>query len=201
MTALSDFQTEVRSWMNYSDPSVITETLLTSFVRLAEDVISSKLRVADMIQIDVATITNARSLMPSDWRANHLVRVVDGPVLRYRELAKFYDEGVNNLGYYTTSGKSLIVNTDVADDKQVELHYFGDVPPLGDDETWLSVRYRTVLLASTMVFCAQRIKDAEGVQSWSGGLQDRLDTLNNEYKASIASGSRLANPRFGGGFG
>jgi hypothetical protein len=168
--------------------------MIESFVRQAEEQISTDLRVSKMIQIDIALITTVRVALPDDWREADFVRIVDYGPLEYMSRPDFYAEGDEGLlGYYTTSGLYMMFggspNTLVG--KTVELHYFGDVPQLTEVEgsSWLADDFQSLLIPATMVAADEQLE--ENTTDWGGKYSARLDKLNDEYRRSRSSGSKL----------
>lgn len=189
---LNELIAQLRYYLGTYDETVQTDAILTNFVRMGEELISSRLRVADMIQIDTATLTLDRVELPNDWQANDFVRLVDGRELTYKPRGEFYSMQ-NSTGWYTTSGLFLMVGGDPGplNSKQLELHYFGDVPPVGVEGTWLSTRYSSVLLHAAMYFATGGTTDDERSSKYMDYVEKQTDTLNNNYRRSIGSGSRL----------
>lgn len=193
---LTEFLTSLRGWTGFLDTTVFTDALLTNFLRMGEERISREMRCQEMLRIDTATITLGRVTMPPDFRAADFVRIVDGNELIFKPRGEFYALGSgqgSNRGYYTTSGRYLMIGGDpsASNEKEVELHYFGDVPPLTGDATWLSTRYPTVLTAATMEWASTRMEDSEQKVNWSDDAGKAIDAVNVEYQRSIGSGSKL----------
>lgn len=207
---LATFIVSIRGWTGFSDSDVNTDALITGWLRMAEERISEELRCSDMVQIDTGLVTVNRIKLPPDWRANTFVRVLSpatGPsVLAYKPIADYYNES-EPLGFYTTSGLNLMVGgaPDAIHGKTVEIHYFGDVPPLGvfegitDPGTWLSNRYPRLLTAATMSVASMGLIEDTRAITWETEATNRISTMNAEYTTSKASGSKLK--RRMGGFG
>lgn len=197
----TELVSSLRGWTGFTDVTVFPDALFHSWIAMAEERISREMRCADMIQIDTANITEGRVELPDDWRAADFVRVVDDKPLRYLSRDEFYTKS-DTTGYFTISGLYLIVGGEPSNDNQiqVEMHYFGDVPALGDDaETWVSTRYLTVLTAGAMVFAHAKMQDTVEEDKWERKFLKYIDDVNTEYRRSIASGSKLNRkpPRMG----
>lgn len=198
MTAISDFCTTIRGWLNFEYDDV----LITSWVRMAEELLSETLRCKHMVQIDTGEVVTGRVLLPSDWLDLDFVRVVDGGPLRFRSRDEFYnnrEEDTNyNHGYYTITGNYLIVG-DLDDGVEVELAYYQTIPPL-DATNWLLTYYSRLYITATLsVGAMYSFDDARG-PVWQTAMQTFVDTINENHVKSRASGSVLIQRR-GKGFG
>src|SRR6187455_239003 len=110
MTAIHDFCDTIRSWLALGD-DVYPDEVVTSWVRMAESILSKELRCKEMVQIDTGELIEQRYLLPADWRELIFVRVVDGRPLRYTPKDDFYnpDFSEDAKGCYSLSGDYLIV--------------------------------------------------------------------------------------------
>lgn len=196
MTAISDFCNTIRGWLNFEDYS---DQLITSWVRMAEEQISTSLRCKHMIAIDTALVNQGRVKLPDDWLALDFVRVVDGKPLHFRTRDDFYNPPANrpgyNDGYYTITGNYLITPASLDDSISVELSYYESIPPLGDNVNWLMKYYSRLYVASTLAAASTySIEDERGVV-WQEAAQNFIDQINEEHQKSKASGSRIVMPR------
>jgi len=197
---LTEFLAALRGWTNFLDADVFSDAMLTSFLRMGEEDISRELRCGDMLQIDTAVIIHNRVNLPTDYRAMDFVRIIGGKELRYKPRPEFYDLK-STEGFFTTSGNFLMVggNPTAIDAKNVELHYFGDIPPLTGAANWVSTRYLSILTAATMVWASTKMEDPEAKMQWQDTSTRGINALNDEYRKSIGAGSRLR--RYVKGFG
>lgn len=203
MTALTDFCTELREWLNY-DEAEYSNTLVTSFIRDAETTVSTSLRVKHMIQIDTAILSESRILLPSDWLEADLVRVVDGDILEFRIRSEFYKESDDenyNANKYTISGNYLIVGDNVTDGETLELHYFQAIPPMTDPATWLKTYYPALYRFAAMVSAENYARDFDAAAQWLTQVTAIIEQLNDEYKASKTPQGQALKPRRTKGFG
>lgn len=204
MTALSDFCTTLRQWLNYGEDEY-DDTLVTSFIRDAETTLSLTLRVANMVQIDTAILNENRVLLPSDWLEADLIRVVDGKVLKFRAREAFYtpveDDENYNAGYYTISGNYLITGPGVTDGATLELHYFQDIPQLTDPASWLLLRYPTLFRIAAMASAESYARDFEAAGVWTQQATALVTQLNDNYKESKTPQGQAIKPKRSKGFG
>jgi hypothetical protein len=190
---LTEFLSSLRGWTNFLDEEVFTDALLTSFLRMGEEYLSQNLRCNDMLQIDTATVVVDRVTLPPDFQKMDFCRIVGGAELRYKPRAQFYSME-NTAGYFTTSGLYLIVGgpPSPTSAKEVELHYFGDVPPLTGAANWVSTRYLNLLTSSAMVWASAKMEDSEQKSQWLNDLITNINSVNENYMTSTGSGSRLS---------
>lgn len=189
---ITDFIATIRGYTGFNDPSVITDTLITSWVRMGEELCSASLRIADMVQIDTALITEARVLAPTDWLSTDFVRIPDEVVFNYESRTNFYTIA-DNTGFYTESGRYIIFGgtPDTVNGKTVELHYFGEVPVLNDDgSSWLAEKHLSVFIDATMNFAQDRLVD--NTIDWGGRFGSKVEKLNDNYLAAKGRGGMIA---------
>lgn len=192
----------LRYFSKMTDPDVVTDATITQWIRLGEQRISDQLRNADMVQIDTATFPSStnRVKLPLDFRMMDYLRWDDDTAqstITWLNRDKFYDENKPS-GKFTTSGMFLMLGGDPSG-RTVEMHYFGDVPPLVDVETWLSRRYPRLLLDAAMTASSMGMKEEELAPTWEADCAATIQRLNDDYQKSIAHGSRLS--RWQKGFG
>jgi len=194
MTAIHDQCEVIRGWLNLGD-DVYPDPVVTSWIRMAEENLSKRLRCKDMIQIDTATIEEQRVLLPNDWRALDLVRVIGGKPLRYAPRDDFYntDEPYkSDQKYcYTIIGNYLIIGNTAAGVVNVELAYYQSIPPLGDTDTWLQLQYITLFTMETLRIASMYSIEDERTPLWTAESDRLVGDINDEHANSKASGSRL----------
>lgn len=198
---LDEFITTIRGWTGYKDPNVHTNALITSWTRMGEERLNLDLRIADMVQIDTANILQNRVATPADWLENDFLREVDGNELVYLPRTRFYAED-SPRNFYTTSGKFLIIGGDIDQNegKDVELHYFGQVPVLAGETNWVVDKHLRLLTSAVMTPASMYIHEAEAAALWETGVAGFIKTLNDQYLASKAKSgtmSRKIQSRFG----
>lgn len=202
MTALSDFCDTVRAWLNRED---YDDALVTSWVRHAEERLDESLRIDHMIQIDTATVSAAerRVVFPEDYLEADFIRSVSGVPYRYEARDPFYGRAITaNTNMYTIVGRFIVFGgpIDETTGLDVELHYYGRVPRLGDDPTWLSSQFNELLLFSTIVSASIYGIEDERAMAMAGAVTAKIKSLNERHLLSKASGSRLTR-KTGKGFG
>lgn len=189
----SAFLTHIRGFTNFVDPTVQSDTKLMGWVRMAESHLNERLRIADMVQIDEAVIVDNRVSGPPDFiSADLVVDLSTGKPYDYQERDQFYTNGKPS-GQYTQSGKYLIFGGTISDtaSKSVELHYFGDVPPLVNVETWLTGRRLSLMTSATLAIAFAAMEQDDDALKWETATSNSIQSLNDQYRWSIGSGGRL----------
>ena len=196
MTAIADHCDTIRSWLNFDS---YDNALITSWTRMAEELLSSVLRCKHMIAIDEAYVNSQRVRLPLDWLEIDFARVVgSGPIL-FRTRDDFYNNRFSdpnyNEGYYTITGNYLVLGGNVADGKTVEISYYESIPPLGDTPNWLMKYYSRLYVSATLSVAAAYSLEDDRAVTWQAAMQTFVDTINEEHLKSKASGSKIVMPK------
>jgi hypothetical protein len=194
MTAASDQCEVIRRWLAIGS-DVYPDTVVISWIRMAEEALSKILRCKDNLQIDTGLLVQDRYLLPSDWRELDFVRIVDGRPLRYAPRDDFYNPDepykTDQKNCYTLSGNYVIVGGTSASGLNIEVTYYQDVSPLGDNPSWLLSKYPTLFTLKTLHIASMyAIEDDRGTM-WDTESGKLLADANKEHASSKASGSRL----------
>jgi hypothetical protein len=203
MTDFSDFKAQIAEWSNRQDWS---DTLVTSFVRMAESKLNQELRVALMIQMDDGIITSRCAQLPDDWLAMDLVRVAnengaDGFLpARYKSRDEFFNlTDYNSWMYYTIVGTTMYFGgtPDPVDGTEYMLAYYGEVPVFADDQdSWVYAKYPNLYLSAAMMHAYMHAVGEEQNAANSKQLaEDIIQKLNAAHLGAKASGSRVTMPR------
>ena len=203
MTDFSDLKTQIMDWTNRQD---FSDTLVTSFVRQAEQIFNSDLRIDRMLQFDEALITSRCAPLPDDWLEMSLVRIsndngADGFLpIRYKARDEFYNLRDNwTYGYFTIQGRQIFIGgpPDAVNGQTVKLTYYGEVPVFADDtDSFIYTKYPSLYLNAALYRAALH---AVGEESSAGNFKQLTDEaiqkLNADHFRSKASGSRVTRPR------
>lgn len=195
MTAIADFTAVIAAWLNREDYS---EALITTWVRMGEERLNLELRIKDQIQIDTATITQRRVLLPTDWlQVDYLRPLYTSGMFRYTPRDDFYSRtDAQSVGYYTITGNYIQFGgePDATEGKSVEMAYYGNVPTLGNETTWLLSLYPSLITWATLINGEAYGINSEQALTWEGAIAAKIKTLNDAHLISKASGSRLTRP-------
>ena len=197
MTAIGDLCSVIRGWVNFE----YDDALITSWTRMAEELISTVLRCKHMIQIDTGVVRNGRVLLPTDWLELDFVRDLDfNRPLTYRERTQFYSnpdplDANYNIGRYTLSGNFLMTNpVEETDGRNIELTYYQAIPPLGDDINWLMQYYSRLYVTATLSVATMYSIEDDRAATWQAAMQTFIDSINEEHIKSKTSGGLLILP-------
>lgn len=204
MTAIVDMCDKVRLWLN-EGAEVYPNDMVTTWVNGANELLNSELRIADMIQIDTATVTDPRVTLPSDWIEADFVRVVGGRPLVFKNRHDFYtpnDQGTyDNRGKYTIVGKYIVLgDAGVSTPLDIEMSYYGDIPVMENDDTWMQTRYPLMYLFATLEVGSLYGLEDDRMGMWKDRRVEMTQKLNDAHMKAKASGSRLSF-KSRGGFG
>jgi len=201
-TYLTDKCTEIRNWLAIGS-AVYPDNVVTGWIRMAEEFLSTSLRVKHMVQIDTSLLVTQRVPLPRDWQEIRLVRILpSGAVLRYQTPDAFFnpefpeDPDVEYPGQdnrYTILGNFLVVGeTTPTPGLQVELTYYQDIPPLSNDaNNWVNIYHSTVYTLKILhIASLYAIEDERGA-TWNNEVTRSINELNAAHKIDKASGSVL----------
>jgi hypothetical protein len=203
LTDFSDFTSAIAEWANRQDWS---PTLVTSFVRMAEQKFNAELRVDRMICNAQNTVTQRCATLPDNWLAMDLVQVENPSVpsgfapIRYMARDEFFklpDKWA--VRYYTIEGRTIFFGgtPDDIEGLGYQIAYFGEVPVFSDtQQSWLYTKYPSLYLHAALMHSALH---AVGEEQSAGNMkqltEDEIQKLNALYLRSKASGSRVTRPR------
>lgn len=189
---LSEVITTIRDWVNLGD-EVYPDSVVTSWVRMAEEYLSEKLRCKHMVQFDEALLVSDRVALPSDWLQLELVRFPDGKPLIYSPRGEFYDSDLDNENRYTIVGNFIMVNPiNAVDGSKIEIAYYQAIPPLTEDgPTWLFDYYPRLGIVTVLLQAGlYAIEDAR-TPMWESQITDMVQTINDRHVESRTRGSKL----------
>ncbi len=204
-TFLTDKCEEIRNWLALGS-DVYPDNVVTGWIRMAEEQLSTVLRVKHMIQIDTSLITAERIPLPLDWQEVRLVRVLpNGGVHRYQTPDAFFNpefpeeagEPYGQTKRYTILGNFLVAG-DVTPSPglQLELTYYQDIPPLTNDaDNWINHYHPTVYTLKILHIASMYAIEDERGPVWDKEVVRTVNDMNAAHKVDRASGSVLMQVR------
>jgi hypothetical protein len=205
-TFLTDKCNEIRNWLAIGS-DVYPDPVVTGWIRMAEEYLSTVLRVKHMIQIDTSTLIKDRVPLPLDWQEVRLVRRLDTDgVCRYQTPDAFFNPefpdgpeppyNTRNSRYCILGNYLFVGEVTSSPGLEVELTYYQNIPPLTDDvNNWPNCFHPTVYTLKILhIASLYAIEDERGV-TWDNEVSRAVNTMNAAHKVDMASGSVLMQVR------
>jgi len=201
-TFLTDKCNEIRKWLALGE-DVYPNEVVTGWIRMAEEQLSTVLRVKHMVQIDTSDLTTERVPLPLDWQEIRLVRLPSTGVCRYQTTDAFFnpeypDDPVADQSYkvgrYTIMGNFIYIgNYDaIPPGVKVELSYYQNIPPLTNDlNNWPNAYHPTVYTLKILHIASMYSIEDERGPMWDKEVVRTVNDMNNAHKVDMASGSVL----------
>jgi hypothetical protein len=204
---LTDKCVEVRNWLAIGE-DVYSDAIVTGWIRMAEEYLSTALRVKHMVQIDTCVLTNQRAPLPLDWQEIRLVRRLDtNGVCRYQTPDTFfnpefpeppdYNNNDTRHNRYTILGNFILLgDPSVSTPVDVELTYYQNIPPLTDSaNSWINVYSPTVYTLKILHLASMYSMEDARNQVWDAEVTRLVNGMNAQHKIDMASGSVLVQVR------
>lgn len=205
-TFLTEKCDEIRKWLAIG-ADVYPDSVVTSWIRMAEEYLSTALRVKHMIQIDTLVIMDDRVPLPLDWQETRLVRALPaGGTYRYQTPDEFFNPEnpedpaspyPGRKKKYTVLGNYLFVGgIDHTAGTKIELSYYQSLPPLTNDiNTWPNAYHQTVYTLKILHIAALYSIEDERAPTWDQEVVRMVNGMNAQHKIDQASGSVLTQVR------
>ena len=199
---LTDKCIEIRNWLALGD-DVYPDPVVTGWIRMAEEYLSTALRVKHMIQIDSAVLVEDRIALPRDWQEIRMARILPGGgACRYQTPDAFWNPefpGEPVAPYdtrrkrYTIMGNYAIFG-DVTPSPglKVELSYYQNIPPLTEDlNNWPNVYHPIVYTLKILHIASLYAIEDERNGIWDKEVTRSVNEMNAAHLIDRASGSVL----------
>jgi len=206
MPFLSDKCEEIRNWLAIGD-DVYPNPVVTGWIRMAEEYLSTALRVKHMVQIDTQNVAFERVPLPLDWQEIRLVRVLpSGGVYRYQTPDAFYNPEFEEppaapfpgrKKRYTILGNYLILGEiDGTVGTTIEMTYYQDIPPLTEEfNNWINHYHSTVYTLKILHIASLYAIEDQRSGVWNNEVGQLIMGMNARHQIDKASGSTLAAVR------
>ena len=203
MTAFADLKAQIAEWSNRGD---WPDSLVTSFIRMAEQRLNAELRVDRQIQFDEALIASRCAPLPDDWLSMELVRIANPNVpdgfipLRYKSRDEFFTTTDNwAYGFYSIQGRQIFIGgtPDTVNGQTLKITYYGEVPVFSDTvNSWVYDKYPSLYLSAAMIYAFSHASGEEDkMMAVTQVVTDMITKLNALHATSRASGSRVTRSR------
>jgi hypothetical protein len=204
-TFLTEKCEEIRNWLAIG-ADVYPDLVVTRWIRMAEEQLSTVLRVKHMLQIDESNLINDRVPLPLDWQEIRLVRWPDGGVIRYQTPDAFFNpeyddpphsDATGKYRRYTILGNYIVVGGVSSDSgTTVELTYYQNIPPLTNEtNNWINSYHSTVYTVKILHIASMYSIEDERGPMWDKEVVRTVNDMNNAHKVDMASGSVLMQTR------
>jgi len=204
-TYLTDKCNEIRNWFAIGE-DVYPDPIVTSWIRMAEEYLSSALRVKHMVQVDHSTLVDERVPLPKDWQEIRLVRLLPNQgVCRYQTPDAFYNPEYPDPPFtpytgkerkYTILGNFLVMGEVTPAGLEVELTYYQDIPPLtNDNNNWINFYHPTIFTLKILHIAALYAIEDERAPVWNQEVVQMISTMNLRHQMDKHSGSVLNQTR------
>lgn len=204
-TFLTDKCQEIRNWLAIG-ADVYPDAVITGWIRMAEEYLSTALRVKHMVQIDTSNLISGRVPLPLDWQEIRLVRRLDsGGVCRYNTPDDFYNPEFpddpaepysTRSSRYTILGNYLLIGDTSSSGLSVELTYYQNIPPLTNEaNNWVNVYSPTVYTLKILHIASMYSIEDQRNQVWDAEVVRLVNGMNAQHKIDMASGSVLVQVR------
>jgi hypothetical protein len=174
---------------------------------MAEEQLSTALRVKHMVQIDMSLLAASRVPLPLDWQEIRMVRLLTtGDILRYQTPDAFFNPEFEDapaapypgqlkryciLGNYITVG-GVSPTTGLT----VELTYYQNIPPLTDAaNNWINIYHPTVYTLKILHIASMYAIEDNRNELWKNEVIQSVSAMNLAHKVDMASGSVLSQVR------
>ena len=203
MADFDDFCAQLADYANRQDWS---PTLLTSFVRDAEQKFNAELRVDRMINTATNTVTQRCATLPDDWLEMDFVSIANSNAangwlpIRYKSRDEFFNL-VDNwaYGYYTIEGRVITFGgaPDAIEGIPYQISYYGEVPVFADTvPSWIYTKYPSLYrYAALMHADLHAVGEEQNAANMKQLAEDMIQKLNADHQRAKASGSRLKRSR------
>lgn len=184
------------------------QSVIPSWVQMAEAGLNQTLRTREMVQRSTTVSTTPYIVLPTDFREMKSVRI-DDPIRGPQRLFLASEDVINDPRlrgtwstdpkYFTIVGGEIELSPFPASASNpaytVEMTYFKNITPL-DTATagatnWLLQKAPQVYLYTALAHSSPYLVEDERLAVWTQFATDAVQSLNNEYKASIQAGSNL----------
>ena len=209
MSYLSEYCTVVRSWIDDED---ISDDVIETWVRDAEERINNELRVDIMIQRTQATFDDQCAELPPDCLEVLYLKYAGGRPLTFIVNQAYWDltdpDGVtptldpkvvyDPLGHrrkavYTIVGRTLFILPGFSEESKptMTLGYYQQIQPLGDFKSGVFDRFPAIYRNCTLAAGAPYLMEDERVPTWAGLATALIEKANAAHKRARFGGSPI----------
>ena len=205
-TTYASLKADVRTWLSKaSSDLVVTDAVLSTYVRLCEAELSRELRVHDLQNTATLSSVIASSTidLPSDFRSvlsltysGDDYEIVYLPT--FNELRRKYNSALGKPDGYAIRGNKILFNCPADEVYTLSLDYYGSVPALSDTATTNAIllKHPDVYLYGCLKQAQLHIKDEGALAAYSSAFVDIIRRIKlDDGMAKTPAGSQLRPQR------
>lgn len=214
MTDYATLCASIAEWANRQD---WPQTLLDTYVLMAQEKFNADLRIDRMINTAQNTVTCSCSTLPDDWLEMDLLMISSPNApsgwqpLRYKARDEFfrlpatpfsgtYLQNYNSTwGAYTLEGRTIWFGgpPDETEGRLFQMNYYQEVPVMASTGTsWVYTKFpKLYLFASLMNANFHAVGEEQTALILGQQVDQQIAKLNADHRYARASGSRLARSR------
>lgn len=214
MTDYNTLCAQVADWAARQDWS---SALVASFIAMSEQRFNADLRVDRMINTAQNTVTCGCSTLPDDWLESDFMLIQNSYTptgwapIRYKPRDEFFrmsdqpysgqwtNDYNSTQGHYTIEGRTIWFGgpPDTVEGVVYQMSYFQEVPVMATvGSSWIYTKYPRLYLLTALANADFHAVGEEQTAMLLGAQVDQMiQKLNDGYRLSKASGSRLARTR------
>jgi hypothetical protein len=174
---------------------------------MAEEFLSTQLRVKHMIQFDTATLVEDRVPLPRDWQEVRMARILPGGgACRYQTPDAFYNPefpddpqapfDTRRKRYTILGNYAIFGDVTASPGLRVELAYYQNIPPLTNEaNNWANYYHPTVYTLKILHIASLYAIEDERGGNWDKEVTRSVNDMNAAHKVDQASGSVLMPTR------
>jgi hypothetical protein len=185
----------IADWLNRAD----LDSVIPTFIALAEADMNRKLRVSDMIARAITAMSDQYTSLPSDFLELQQVRLNTNPP---RPLQVITPENADRIKYeklyvaampqYVTVVGSALEAVPVPDQAYtVEIAYFKKIDPLTESNAtnWLLTKHPDAYLYGSLTHSAPYLQDDERAALWGQAYEQVLERIRLAEERMLMGGS------------
>lgn len=203
LATYSDLKASVADWLNRADLTAV----IPDFIALSEARFNRELRVAPMVKIASATVSDGYFAVPGDYLETISLRLTSPD--NYNGKCEFVSiQRLNELNgnpnltntsrYYSIVDGNFRLAPQPSGDTTLELTYYGKIPALSDSNTtnWLLTKSPDLYLYATLMQASPYLKDDERVALWASAMGQVMQAMQLEAeRAQFPEGKLNATRR------
>jgi hypothetical protein len=203
LATYNDLKASVADWLNRADLTAV----IPDFIALSEARFNREMRVAQMVKVATATVSDGYFAVPADHLQTISLRVTAPD--NYNGKCEFVSiQRLNELNgnpnltntsrYYSIVDGNFRLAPQPNGETTLELTYYGKIPTLSDSNTtnWLLTKSPDLYLYASLMQASPYLKDDERVALWATAMGQAMEAMQLEAeRAQFPEGKLNATRR------